>query len=91
MRVKEAIKRSSEITYSGDQEDTDEDIGDLSPENLVPFHSAIALEFVGAIGLESVRGLGGGETFEGRGLVVFFSLLDCKSVEGRLWIEFNCG
>lgn len=78
-----------DTTYGGDQENGDEDIGDLAPEDLVPLYTSITLEGVEAIGLESFSGLFGGETFEDRGLVVFGDLFDGEGVEGSLWLDVD--
>jgi hypothetical protein len=83
--------KNRQATYSGDQEDADKDVGDLTPENPVPFHSSITFQLVVTIGLESVGSLFGGETFESGGGEVLFGLFDSKRVEGRLWIEVDSG
>lgn len=81
--------KHSKTTYSGDQENGDEDVGDLAPEDLVPLYTTITLEGVEAIGLESFSGLFRGETFEDRGLVVFGDLFDGEGVEGSLWLDVD--
>lgn len=86
---KRAKKRQE--TYGGDQEDTNKDVGDLTPENPIPFHPSIAFQLVVAIGLESVGSLFGRQTFESGGGKVLFGLFDSKRVEGRLWIEVDSG
>lgn len=77
------------MTYSGDQENNDESIGDLAPEDLVPLDTAIALELVGTVGLETVGGLFGRETLEDRSAVVLCGLVNGEGVEGSLGLEIN--
>lgn len=78
-----------EITYGGDQENEDEGIGDLAPENLVPFDSTFALELVSTILLETGCSLGGGETLCDTGAVVLCGLLDREGVERSLRLDIN--
>lgn len=77
------------MTYSGDQQNDDESIGDLAPEDLVPLDTAIPLELVGTVGLETVGGLFGRETLEDGGIVVLCGLVNGEGVEGSLGLEIN--
>lgn len=89
VKQKQGAPSTHETTYGGDQENGDEDIGNLAPEDLVPLYTAITLEGVEAICLESFSGLFGGETFEDRGLVVIGDLFDGEGVEGSLWLDVD--
>lgn len=71
-------------TYGGNEQNNDEGVGELAPEDFVPLDTAIALQFVDAINLEAISGLGGSQTFKGVGAVVLGDLVDGECMEGGL-------